>query len=67
MSVINKRNALFGWTVWQLRKRAMKRKARAALPGLADDSMQPSKRAVAAGIATLGGVLWFLTRRRRRL
>jgi hypothetical protein len=64
MGVINKRNALLGWTVWQFGKRAAKRKARAAVPGHGDDSMKPGKSALAAGIATLGGVLWFWRRRR---
>jgi hypothetical protein len=64
MGVINKRNALLGWTVWQVGKRAAKRKARAAVPGHADDSMKRGKSALAAGLATLGGVLWFWRRRR---
>jgi MYXO-CTERM domain-containing protein len=65
MALMNKRNALLGWTVWQIGKRAAKRKARAVVPGRADDSMKPGKSAIAAGLATLGGVLWF--RRRRRM
>ena len=64
MGVINKRNALLGWTVWQVAKRAMKRKARAAVPGRAGDSKRPKKRAMAAGLATLGGAVWFWRRRR---
>ena len=64
MALMNRRNALLGWTVWQIGKRAAKRKARAAVPGRADDSMKPNKSAVAAGLATLGGVLWFRSRRR---
>ena len=64
MGVINKRNALLGWTVWQVGKRAAKRKARAAVPGHSDDSMKSGKSALAAGLATLGGVLWFWRRRR---
>ena len=64
MALMNKRNALLGWTVWQIGKRAAKRKVKAAVPGRADDSTKSSKSAVAAGIATLGGVLWFWRRRR---
>ena len=64
MALMNRRNALLGWTVWQLGKRAAKKKARAAVPGRVDDSMKPNKSAIAAGLATLGGVLW--VRRRRR-
>jgi LPXTG-motif cell wall-anchored protein len=64
MGLVNKRNALLGWTVWQIGKRAAKRKVRAAVPGRADDSRKPNKSAAAAGLATLGGVLWFWRRRR---
>jgi LPXTG-motif cell wall-anchored protein len=64
MGLVNRRNALLGWTVWQVGKRAAKRKAKAVVPGRADESMKPNKSAIAAGLATLGGILWF--RRRRR-
>jgi LPXTG-motif cell wall-anchored protein len=64
MGLVNRRNALLGWTVWQVGKRAAKRKAKAAVPSRADDSMKPNKSAVAAGLATIGGVFWFLRRRR---
>jgi LPXTG-motif cell wall-anchored protein len=64
MGLINRRNAVLGWTVWQIGKRAAKRKARAAVPSRGDDSMKPKKSAIAAGLATLGGVLWFWRRRR---
>ena len=61
---MNKRNAVLGWTVWQLGKRVAKRKARAAVPGRVDDSMKPNKGAIATGLAAVGGVLWFWRRRR---
>jgi LPXTG-motif cell wall-anchored protein len=61
---MNKRNAVLGWTVWQVGKRAAKRKAKAAVPGRADDSMKPNKSAVATGLAAIGGGLWFWRRRR---
>ncbi len=64
MGVINKRNAILGWAVWQVGKGAAKRKAKASSPGRADDSMLPNKSAIAAGIAALGGALWFWQRRR---
>ena len=63
MALVNRRNALLGWAVWQVGKQAAKRKAKASVTGR-DDSMKPGKGAIAAGLATLGGVLWF--RRRRR-
>ncbi len=64
MGLINKRNAMLGWTVWQLGKRMAKKKAKAAVPGRAGDSARPNKSAVATGLAAVGGALWFLRRRR---
>lgn len=59
MGVINRRNAVLGWAVWNASKIAAKRKARSATT---DGSGRPTK-AVAAGLATLGGVVWFWRRR----
>jgi hypothetical protein len=64
MALMNRRNALLGWAVWQVGKQAAKRKARASLSAGHDDSAKPTKRVIAAGLATLGGVLWFRNRRR---
>ena len=64
MSVINKRNAVLGWTVWQVGKRAAKHKAKAAVPGRSGDSMRPNKGAIATGLAAVGGVVWFWRKRR---
>lgn len=64
MGLMNKRNAILGWTVWQLGKRVAKKKAKAAVPGRADDSMKPNKSAIATGLAAVGGALWFWRRRR---
>jgi len=64
MALLNKRNAVLGWTVWKVGKRLAKRKAKDAVPGRVDDSMRPNKSAIATGLATLGGVLWFWRRRR---
>ena len=63
MGVINKRNALLGWAVWNVSKGAAKRKAKSAAPGRSNGSMRPNKGAIAAGLATLGGALWFWRRR----
>ena len=64
MGLVNRRNAVLGWTVWQVGKRVAKKKAKAAVPGRVDDSMRPNKSAIATGVATLGGMLWFWRRRR---
>jgi hypothetical protein len=59
MGVINKRNAVLGWAVWNASKIAAKRKAKSVTT---DGSRRPTK-AVAAGLATLGGAVWFWRRR----
>jgi MYXO-CTERM domain-containing protein len=64
MGVLNRRNAVLGWLVWQSGKYAAKRKARDAVPGRVDDSMRPNKSALAAAVAAAGGALWFWRRRR---
>jgi hypothetical protein len=64
MGVLNKRNALLGWTAWQVAKRVLKRKAKSAVPGRVDDTMRPNKGAIAALIAAIGGALVFWRRRR---
>jgi len=62
MGVLNKRNAILGWTVWQVGKRVAKRKAKDVVPGV-DESKGPKKSAIAAALAGLGGALWFWRRR----
>lgn len=57
---MNKRNAVLGWAVWNLSKRMAKQKAKSAASG--DDGL-PKKSAAAAGIAALGGAVWFWRRR----
>ncbi|MEK6275861.1 MAG: LPXTG cell wall anchor domain-containing protein [Actinomycetota bacterium] len=64
MGLMNKRNALLGWTVWQFGKRMAKKKVKAAVPGRVDDSKKPNKSAIATGLAAVGGALWFWRRRR---
>jgi LPXTG-motif cell wall-anchored protein len=64
MGMFNKRNAVLGWTVWQVGKRFAKKKARGAVPGRAGDTNRPNKGAIATGLAALGGALWFWRKRR---
>jgi hypothetical protein len=64
MGILNKRNAVLGWTVWQVSKRVAKRKAKQAVPGRVDDTKRPNKGAVASALAAAGGALWFWRRRR---
>ncbi|HYZ20399.1 MAG TPA: LPXTG cell wall anchor domain-containing protein [Gaiellaceae bacterium] len=60
MGLVNRRNAVLGWVVWTVGKRAAKRKARNAV---STDTAR-SKKGVAAGLAALGGALLFWRRRR---
>jgi hypothetical protein len=58
MGIVNKRNAVVGWTVLKLGKRAAKKKAQGAVPG-------PRTGGVAAGaLAAIGGGLFFWRQKR---
>ncbi|MFL5945977.1 MAG: hypothetical protein ACJ74D_08295 [Gaiellaceae bacterium] len=58
MGIVNRRNAVFGWAVWQVVKDFGRRKAKAAVPG-AGDHAGLNKSALASIVAAVGGVLWF--------
>ncbi len=63
MSIINRRNAILGWSVWTLGKAQARRKAK---QGLTRDDSGSGKRvaaAAASGLAAAGGALWFWRRR----
>lgn len=64
MGILNKRNAVLGWGVWQVGKLAAKRTAKNAVPGRVDDSRRPNKGAIVSALAAVGGALWFWRRRR---
>jgi hypothetical protein len=64
MGMMNKRNAVLGWTAWQVGKRVLKRKARGAVPRRADDTSPKKKGALAALLAAAGGALLFWRSRR---
>ena len=64
MGILNKRNAVLGWGVWQVGKRVAKRKAKNAVPGRVDGTRRPNKSAIVSGLAAVGGALWFWRRRR---
>ncbi len=64
MGIVNRRNALVGWTVLKLGKRAAKKKAqdaKAAVPSPPEGAK--ARAAVAAGVAAFFGVLAFWKRR----
>jgi ABC-type Co2+ transport system permease subunit len=58
MAIINRRNAVFGWSVWQVAKRIGKKKARDAVPGTGDHAGL-NKSAIATIVAAIGGALFF--------
>jgi hypothetical protein len=58
MGIINRRNAVLGWSVWTVAKKFGKKKARAAVPGPGDHAGL-NKSALASIFAALGGTLWF--------
>jgi len=58
MSVLNRRNALFGWVAYQVGKRVIKQKAKQAVPTIDRESKRPNKSAIALA-ATAVGLLTF--------
>ena len=54
--VMNRRNAMLGWAVWQAFKFTAKQKARKAVPSVDTQTKRPNKPAVAAGVATVAGL-----------
>ena len=62
MSVINRRNAVMGWAVWNVVKRVGKRKARSATPSV--EGGKPNKSLIAVILAaTVGAFALILGRR----
>jgi hypothetical protein len=58
MGIVNRRNAVLGWSVWKIAKNVGKRKAKAAVPGTGEHAGL-NKSAIASMAAAVGGVLWF--------
>jgi hypothetical protein len=58
MGVINRRNAVLGWTVWQVAKWLGKQKAREAVPGPGNHAGL-NKPAIATIVAAIAGALVF--------
>ena len=59
MGILTKRNAVLGWAVWKVGKKAIKKKAKAAVPGSGSDGGARAKPAILAVLAALGGALFF--------
>jgi hypothetical protein len=58
MGIVNKRNAVLGWGVLKIAKRAGKKKAKEAVPGPGGHGGL-NKSAIASIVAAIGGALWF--------
>ena len=58
MGILNRRNAVLGWTVWQIARRYLKRKARGAVPGTVEGSKRPNRSAIISALAAVAAVIW---------
>ncbi len=64
MGIVNRRNAVLGWTVWNVGKRVAKRKARSAVPSVDPETKRPNKPALVSALAVVGGALMFWRKKR---
>ena len=62
MSVINRRNAVMGWAVWNVAKRAGKMQARNVTPSV--EGGKPNTSLIAVFLAAAAGAFAFLRGRR---
>jgi hypothetical protein len=58
MGIVNRRNAVLGWSVWQIAKRIGKKKAKEAVPGTGEHAGL-NKSAIATIVAAVTGALLF--------
>ena len=58
MSIVNRRNAVVGWAVLKVGKRAAKKKAQGVTPSARTGGV------AAGGLAALGGLLFFWRKKR---
>ena len=64
MGIVNRRNAVLGWAVWNVGKRVAKKKARGAVPSVDTETKRPNAAAtVLAALAAVGGALMFWRKR----
>jgi hypothetical protein len=59
VGIVNRRNALLGWTVLQVAKRMAKRKAMDAVPSFDAESKRPNKSLIFSIVGALAGLAWF--------
>ena len=64
MAIVNRRNAVLGWAVWNVGKRVARKKAKGAVPAVDPETKRPNAAAtVLASLAALGGALMFWRKR----
>jgi hypothetical protein len=64
MSIVNRRNAVLGWAVWNVGKRAARKKAKGAVPSVDPETKRPNASAtILAALAAAGGALMFWRKR----
>jgi hypothetical protein len=64
MGIVNRRNAVLGWAVWNVGKRVAKKKAKGAVPTVDTETKRPNASAtVLAALAAVGGALMFWRKR----
>jgi hypothetical protein len=61
VSIVNRRNAVLGWSVWQVSKGVAKRKAKSSAKS---DKGPPTKSMIAASVAGAVGAVAFWRKRR---
>jgi hypothetical protein len=64
VTILNKRNAVLGWGVWQIGKAAAKRKAKQAAQPKETGRVKKGAGAILPALAAAGGALWFWRRHR---
>jgi hypothetical protein len=64
MGIVNRRNAVLGWAVWNVGKRVARKKARGAVPSVDSETKRPNaSAAILAALAAVGGALMFWRKR----
>jgi hypothetical protein len=59
MGIVNRRNAFLGWIAWQVAKRVLSRKAKAAVPTIDRETKRPNTSLILAVVALAVGALFF--------
>ena len=59
MGIVNRRNAVLGWMVWQARKRVVKKRAKAYVAAVDREAKKLNRGAIVAAVAAVGAGLMF--------